>query len=428
MDIINFYKSVLADLNVDDPNDSGLLVLHFDGSDRPVTVEGTRMALPTDEILRRESLDGITVFHPMAEAANMGESGVLKMLKDIIMLRCMYVIQSLVDDLGHVAASHDKHKKLGSKAARFLDGLGDFDDSSYKALQDVLKNIGREPDKRLFSIFLKRSSRDDDTFIRKAVVSFPIFDELDNGDLKTLFGVKMPRTSTKVDKMMIKRLFEYVLGDQETRALYSYGSMDKEAPYLHALLTAFYKIATQTNRLVTIHRKHLKDPDALMMGLEWADFLDNFALYRGVIPPQRGNKGESLKEKKPADGKGLGALASRRSTKAAEKATASSDRDQDVDDDIPFDDPKPRTLPYEGKTVNVSEPEPARSSDGITLAEIRRMREEESAPRGWEARRERERRDRWGSDDRDRDRDRDRSRDRDRGSRDRSSRSRDRFI
>lgn len=365
MDILEFYKSLLASLNIHDQDGTGLLSLDFDGTIMPLAIGGKRLALPTDQILSCPDDGLLVIFHPMAEAANTGESDVLKKLKDSIMLRCMRVVMGLINDLGQVAASHATHKKLGSKAARFLEGLGDFDETTLQALTDVCKQVSREPEKRLFSIFLKRAGTDDDIFIRKAVISFPIFDELNNDDKKTLLGVKMPRASTKFDKEMIAKLFTYVLGDEKTRNLFSYGSMDKDAPYLHSLLTSYYKFATHLNSLINVHRKHIESADELFIDLSWADGLDKFGIWRGVIPPQKGNKGVHLdKDGKP---KASAPAASPRAGGLSSLVSRESAADSD---DIPFDDPKPSTMPRDHDRQSSS------SSEGITLAEIRRRQEE----------------------------------------------------
>ncbi|MGG4591762.1 hypothetical protein ACLPJK_26245 [Pseudomonas aeruginosa] len=419
LSLVEFYKSVLEAANVSS-DENGLLSLKFGGSELPFTLGDKRLVLPLDKVLREPSEQRL-VFHPLSESSNLGESDVLKRLKDAIHLRMMQIFQALVSDLGTVAASTADHKKLGAKAAKFLDGLGDFNETARKALESVLRAIGKDPEKRLFSIYLKRSSKDDDVFIRKAVVSFPIFDQFEVDD-KKIFDVKMPRNG---DKALIKKLFEYVMGDEQTRTGFSYGSMDREAPYLHALLTAFYRVASHTNALVKLHAKHLSDPNELLIDLtDWPQALSEFSRYRGVIPAQKGNKGAPLKTKKEktkSDAPGLDGFANR---SYREEPVAESDG-HDLGDDIPFDNPQPRRdyPAANAKRVERAE-EPAKRKGSISIRDF--MNNVEDAKKEKRSYWDRDTGRQWG----DRDRDRGRGRDYGRGGRDSrpSHRGRDSFL
>ena len=290
MNIIDFYRALLADVSVRDINSDGFLSAIHGDQVFDLEVDGKRLVLPTQEILRGGNWDKRVAFHPLSENINRGESPVLKALKDYIWLRINTTLGALLRSLMETACTPETHKKLGGpKVAAYLKNLGDVDDKTFAALEKVGKTITKNPNRRLVSIYLKHGSKGGEGFARQAVVSFPIFDDL-NAEGDTVFDVKMrPK-----DKQAIKNLLEYILGDAETRELYSYGSKNLEAPYFHALLNSFYKLATRLNSIVKVHEKHLGCGDELKFDLGWAEQLDNFALYRGVIPVQSGNEGELL--------------------------------------------------------------------------------------------------------------------------------------
>jgi len=291
--LLDFYAALLRDCYVWDDDGEGLLTGHYGGKSQPVTVEKQRLALPIPELLRNPK-EGVVVFHPMSEKINRGESPILKALKDYMLLRSQTVLINILRTLMDTAASPETHKKLGPKIAEYLKKVPEVDEKTVAALNKVL-NIaapGTDPNKRLISYYLKHGSSGTDDFARTCVVSFPIEDEFDNGE-KTIFGVTMrPK-----DKERIKALFDYVLGDAEDRKQYTFGSKNLDAPYFHSLTNAFYKVASRLNHILEKHKKQFPENfEELHMDLSWAEGLDNFALYRGLIPSQDGNEGAPIPE------------------------------------------------------------------------------------------------------------------------------------
>lgn len=285
MKILDFYKSVLASVGITDVDGEGMLSAFYHGSYNPVTVTGKRLVMPIPEILRAGLGDNRVAFHPLCEKITRGERGespVLKLLKDAVGLKVDTVFIALIDVLMHTAASPDTHKKIGPKAAEYLKLLPDANEKSYKSVKKILDACKNSPQYRLVNFYLKHGGEEGAS--RTCVVSFPIFDELDDASTKEIFGVKIDAK----DKARLKALLTYVF-TEDYAEVFSYGSNNPEAPYLHALLTSFYKVATQANKLLERHKKHVDDIEPI--DISWAECLDTFSLFRGMIPALEGNEG-----------------------------------------------------------------------------------------------------------------------------------------
>lgn len=299
MKLLDFYAALLRDCYVWDDDGEGLLTGHYAGKTQPITVEKQRLALPIPELLRNPK-EGVVVFHPMSEKINRGESPILKALKDYMLLRSQTVLINIMRTLMDTAASPETHKKLGPKVAEYLKKVPEVDEKTVTALNKVLAAAapGSDPNKRLISYYLKHGSTGEDDFARTCVVSFPIEDDFESTE-KTIFGVTMrPK-----DKDRIKALLDYVMGDADDRKQYTFGSKNLDAPYFHSLANAFYKVSVRLNQILEKHKKQFPNFDELHMDLSWAEGLDNFAMYRGLIPSQDGNEGAPIPEEPNAEEK-----------------------------------------------------------------------------------------------------------------------------
>jgi hypothetical protein len=291
MNIIEFYTSVLGSVGARDVDGEGLLSAHYAGEDSTITVGGKRLCLPIGPILREGKWDSLVAFHPLCEKINRTESPVLKLLKDVIGIRIDSVEKTLLKSLMHTAVSPGHHKGIGGpKAAAYLRLLPDVTEKTYKILCKILAQFSK-PEYRLVNFYLKFGGDLELNASRTCVVSFPIYDDLDDEETKTVLGVACDLK----EKKKIKALFDYVFGDAEKRATYSYGSNNPEAPFFHALLTSFYKVADNSNRMVEIHAKRLRedveDYSSMTIDLEWVSELDSFSKFRGMVPNLEGNTG-----------------------------------------------------------------------------------------------------------------------------------------
>lgn len=293
MDLNVFYAGVLKDVMVEDTTGSGLLSSVYDAEKpQPITIGGKRLVLPQRDVLKAGNKDDQIIFHPLSENITRAESDVIKQLRDLIQWRCHAIIVVLAQELGRVAATSSEHKRLGPQAGKYLKQVPDFDERTYDALvKKVLKRASvTDPERRLISITLRQGSKaKGDGVLRSANVHFPIFEDFARDDVDVM-GTALP---SKKAKAKIAKLFEIILGTDDERAAYSYGSSNMDAPYLHALLTAFHRIGVRLNAIVATHTKLLGDDLAaeLKLDLDWVEGLEDFARLRAAVPPQKGNEG-----------------------------------------------------------------------------------------------------------------------------------------
>jgi len=287
--LLDFYLKLLLDVGVFDKDGKGLLSYDHGGTPHPVSLAGTRLCLPTREIVRDGEWTARTAFHPMSEQINQGPSPVLNALKAYIVERIRPVYKLIALELAELVADHSRHKGLSTKAAKFMKPLVGFDDTTTKALEKVFKRTSTEiPEKRLVSIFLQ--SGGGNGVLRSCSVSFPLMDDADNEDTTTFFEVNMPR-KTK-DKGLIVALLKYVLGEASD---FTGEVKTGDAPYFESLLISFRKIAEHLNGLIDLHSPACPVLKDFRFHLEWMDVLDKFGefceKYGVAVPALPGNVG-----------------------------------------------------------------------------------------------------------------------------------------
>lgn len=287
--LLDFYLKLLLDVGVFDKDGQGLLSYDHGGTPHPVSLNGTRLCLPTREIVRDGDWTARTAFHPMSEQINQGPSPVLNALKAYIVERIKPVYKLIAVELAELVADHSRHKGLSTKAAKFMKPLVGFDDTTTKTLEKVLKRTNADiPEKRLVSIFLQNGGGNG--VLRSCSVSFPVMDDAENEDTTTFFEVTMPR-KTK-DKALIVGLLKYVLGDA---ADFTGEVKSGDAPYFESLLISFRKVAEHLNGLIDLHSAACPVLKDFRFHLEWTDVLEKFSefceKYGVAVPALPGNVG-----------------------------------------------------------------------------------------------------------------------------------------
>lgn len=411
MDLHDFNPRVLNAIGIVDETGKGHLSRVL-GEDRtvPFMIGEKRVVLPTSEHLRTDD-SGVLIYHPLSENITRGESDMIKSMRDQIMFRLTVIAVQLISELGRVAATDSEHSRLGKDASKYLKQVSGMDARSYEFLKKIILRIGPEPEKRLISISLRKGNKDG--VLRAAKFKFPVLDQLLT-DEHELLGVKYP---SKKARQNLIALFEIVLGDEDTRAGYDYGSKNMAAPYFHALMMGFNAIATHLNGVIKTHKKllgHAVDADGketgrwladdLMIDTSWVEGMDDLAEMRRIVPPQEGNEGCII----VAEAKDVAKTAEKLTSRIA-PATRSSGESRKADRadelDLPFDVDDNTN---QGTRARREEP-PARRTGGKSL--------DDYLSGGRDSRRDDDRRgsdrdrdSRWSRDDRSRDRD-------DRGSR-----------
>jgi hypothetical protein len=287
MDLHEFNIRVLNSIGIIDETGKGHLSRVIGEGTSPFTINGKRVVLPTSEHLRSNG-EGTIIYHPLSENITRAESDMIKSLRDSIMYKLTLTSVTLISELGRVAATPSEHKRLDPASGKYLKQLSEMDERTYEFLQKVILRIAPEPEKRLVSISLRKGQKADGV-LRSVKFKFPVLDALLT-DEPDLLGVKYP---SKKARNTLRALFEIVLGDEETRAAYDYGSKNMVAPYFHALMTGYYNMASHLNDVVKQHKKLLGKEivESLTIDLTWYEGMETLAEMRRLVPPQEGNEG-----------------------------------------------------------------------------------------------------------------------------------------
>lgn len=297
MQITDLYKAILASLNVV-ADENGLLSLQYMGSTHRVLVNGKRMTLPTDELLRIGDWSNLQPFHPLSEnLLREGESPVSKKLKTLINLRLGTIVTDLMAQFIQLGYDTKSHAKLSPKAQELLSHIQEVDDKTVAAVDKILEAVSEEGPSKIINIYLKRGGKyKGEKVARLAVVSFPIItDEFERND-GVIYGVKL----RKKDYAAVLGLLKYILPDCDDLEAYNAPSNSLEAPYFDALIHAYINVARRLNEVVKIHKKQLENADELTIDLSWIDAVENLGAYRGMIPTLAGNEGETAEKDTPA--------------------------------------------------------------------------------------------------------------------------------
>lgn len=298
--LLEFYQKILGSLHLE-ADQNGLISLNLEGTSFPAVVKDMgerRLTLPTREVLRQGDWSNRVAFHPLAENVYRGESPVLKKLKSYVNFRLNTVAMVLIVELAEIAANKDYHSKLSPKQGDILDVLPRATEKTVKAFTKLVSSINTNSPKKLINIYLKHGGKyKGEDCSRLATVAFPVMDEVKSDDL-TVYGVKFP---SRKDYESFFALMDFILPENRGTEAYSYGSHSLEAPYFDALMNAYVKVARQLNKITRLFRKHLENPDELLIDVKWEEELKNLSFYRGLIPGLEGNDGElSVEEKEKA--------------------------------------------------------------------------------------------------------------------------------
>ncbi|MCY1300792.1 hypothetical protein D9M70_503730 [compost metagenome] len=153
---------------------------------------------------------------------------------------------------------------------------------------------------------------------------------------RDLLGVKYPSKKARANLIA---LFEVVLGDDEERKAFNFGSKNLTAPYFHALMTGFFNVATRLNNVVKKHKKLLGADlaEELTIDLTWQEAMDDLGELRKKVPPQEGNEGEIIVSTKKERERVADQLAERIAPPVRELAASRKPaREEKID--LPWDD------------------------------------------------------------------------------------------
>lgn len=255
-DLVGFYKNLVEalDLKVDK---QGKIIITTGEKERPLTINGLPVVLPTDENTRTavEIINGIPtpvkiIFNPMDEDAIKGENESLKKLRQIIELKLNGVFYQIGETIFNVLFNTDKevnHIEI-IRFATLLNrhkapGLKNPIDEKLitnwiKLYREILAS--NYDTHAYIKIFSKRGGKINNVkYNRINSLGFPFAEEIYElkPNKEKFLGLKL-RTK---DKHAYLSLFEYIFKVDTNKLLegFKFGSLNKIAPGFHALMITY---------------------------------------------------------------------------------------------------------------------------------------------------------------------------------------------
>lgn len=302
--ILDYYKILLAIgwLKADEDGNVSLVI----GDDvRAATIEGKRVVLPTRDQMKNRDWTSRIGFHPLRESYNLGISDILANLRDVYVQRLNTSIAYLFQELIAIAYDQKNQKNLNSEQAAVLDALKHVSEKTVSSFADLQKKTrARNDTDQFINIFIRKGGMvGGQTYGRAAIVSFPIYQKLLEGEEK-INGVKI---SAK-DRDMLIKLFQFVFPTIDNKESFNVGVNTKTAPFLEALVRATFGVVDQLVETSKPYMEIVSLPSLLQfpedMG-EWIEIFENKELVEKLsssIPNlTRGDEGaEEIEERKAA--------------------------------------------------------------------------------------------------------------------------------
>lgn len=290
MTILDSYKSILDSLGYTCDKE-GLIGTKNPATGRstPSTIDGKRLVLPTRDWLNNGFGEDYMAFHPLSESlASRGTSEVQQHMQRHARALITYYVHTLASNLLRVAVDPSLHADLPPDCSEYLRKLQkvDKDKNIVKVLDDVF--IAATKKNRLVTLYLKAGGTYDGKKVnRLCVIRFPLLEILDS-DSDDVCGVKVSAKHRKIISDLLRLIVPF--GDSPEE--YSAGTNTRVAPYLHAFLLAYHKIATQLNRCVRRYGKPMQLP-LTEIPLYSEKMVAKLSDFHGDIAPLRGNQGDT---------------------------------------------------------------------------------------------------------------------------------------
>lgn len=294
-DLLNFYGAVLSSASLE-VEDNGCVNVAM-GETGPKLIDGQRLVVPTKEQLSNANWDDRIAFHPIEENILRGESKIIETLRRDFNTKINLSVCTLLFEIMTLAASKAEHSKLSPDQIQILTLVPEASEKDLEFLKALFKKMPfNNPATSPVSLYIKRGGRTGDKGWRRlGVASFPLFQELNNGEAK-VFGVKPP--SVKVRENVTK-LLNFILPNQTAPENYSMGSDDETAPYFDALLKLFVAIAAPINDACHAFGSAITDTDGILLEADWIDAAEDLSVYKRLIPSLKGNQGNAAEDQEP---------------------------------------------------------------------------------------------------------------------------------
>ena len=308
--LIQIYKDILSTAWMS-ANEKGVISRLIDpetGEKSPVMIEDNTdnkkkktAVLPIKENLVGLDSNEFLVIHPLNENPSKPASPVVDFLRRMMSVRLNWVLSTMLPELLVFASSPAKHDLLKPEQLDILTCLADAGkDSASKFLKLLEASKAKNGHfSTIVSVYLTRGGVvNEKTYHRAAIVKFTLYEELVKaGSDNVVMGVKL----SKKDRDLFKKLFERVIPGIDNPQHYSTGSNANVAPFMDSMMNTFLKLFSITNDMVENYRVVFSIPDLMIVPMEWSDELmdiDSLSSIVRLVPPQRGNEGDSRVDEK----------------------------------------------------------------------------------------------------------------------------------
>lgn len=295
-DLLDFYGAVLRSASLE-VEDNGCVNVSLPGQEGPKLIDGQRLVIPTKEQLSNPNWDDRIAFHPVEENILRGESKTIETLRRAFNTRINLSICTLLYELMTLAASKADQAKLSPDQIQILTLVPEATEKDTDFLKALFKKMAFDnPAQSPVSLYIKRGGRTGDKGWRRlGVASFPLFQELTNGEPK-VFGVKPPSTKVRDN---VTKLLNYILPNQNAPESYSRGSDDETAPYFDALLKLFVALSEPINDACHAFATAITDTDGILLEADWIDAAADLTQFKRLIPSLKGNQGNAAEDQEP---------------------------------------------------------------------------------------------------------------------------------
>lgn len=261
------------------------------GDRSPLLVEGKRLVIPTPEMLGRIKSDQHIAYHPLCEMIMLNESQVQAKIRNVINIKTMFVISTLMLELISLAITEDKETLSKSPYFDLFELMKDATPRTQKAVKQLVETFKPSGiDKRLISFMSKRTGKINSKEYRRITsVVFPVMEEFAaDKPADRIYDVKM----AKKDKDVIHQLIRYIVPSIEVTDYYSAGSESMIAPNFDSLVKSYAALMTDVNKVSWKFKDAVANVSFLNADLSFVDMIKDLEQYKGFLPVLEGNQGE----------------------------------------------------------------------------------------------------------------------------------------
>ena len=291
--LLKLYEGLLNLSGLEADKDGYISVINDKDNKLPLMIKNKRVVLPTQFHLKNSNPEEKLLFSPIPESVFKGPSEVLERYKDCINIRLNIVTGTLFSYLLALSKNNEIHSKLDPEQLDLIIKLKDVDETSVKNFTNLMLSGVESRIKKFFiNIYLNRGGIvKEKRWARVGIVTFPLYEELKKEE-NTIYNVKLRAK----DKIIYKKLYEYVFPFINERFYYSEGSQSEVAPWLDSLVRTTLSIYTNISDNINKFKDFIDEPDSMLYKDEWVSLFMDLNKLRSefiTIPIQQGNEGSN---------------------------------------------------------------------------------------------------------------------------------------